>query len=88
MSHPFSNHDHQRHSPAEVAAIIGTTRYCCPKCAEKRIKVNAFSKPTFPEGSTATVMECESCKCKWEVAYSLIYSMCILNEDEEHTKGS
>lgn len=81
MVHPYEDNDHVRHSPADIMKMMQEHEQysCCPTCRKTdNFVTESESVESYPSGSTATIKKCLSCGCRWEVAYSIVYSMCVL----------
>lgn len=92
MSHPFTNEEEIRLSPTvigeQMKRDIKLVNMCCPNCAGHAIenKGDIESCPNFGDDckSSAQLCECSDCGCKWEVAYSLTLSICILGRRQSN----
>lgn len=86
--HPYQNSEVIRHSPlriiGEMCRAAQMLELCCPVCTGHNTKTKEIeSHPVFPgQKSSAQLCQCETCGSKWEVAYSLTYSMCILRRGQ------
>lgn len=82
MSHPFQNDEHVRHSRSEILEITNPDGFCCPSCYSKNITSEQVkTAPKFQEReSTADLFTCSECNTQWEVAYTIVYSMCIMKD--------
>lgn len=86
MSHPYLDEKHMRYSSDKSIELIEKCRneQIC-QCGNKHLYVKADeqSYPKFSDvESTADVVVCGQCGREWEVAWKLVYSICVLKKGD------
>lgn len=79
--HPYADKEHRRHSASEIVEMVNRDDRIC-SCGERvniTSELNQPSYPKFPDcESHGDIYTCQSCGRRWEEAYTIVYSMCIL----------